>query len=259
MASIDLNADVGEYSSAGVDANIVEQQLRRDTALMPYISSANIACGAHAGDIITMRETVRIAGEHNVAIGAHPGFADRENFGRRSMQLSPDEIYQLVTSQLSQLQQVVHDEGRIITHVKPHGALYNMSAQQEDMSTAILRACADITPNVLIVGLSGSRFLQVAADQGFSVRAEAFADRRYQADGSLAPRELPNAVISSPPEAAGQALAIALGQSITTITGEQIRLRAETICLHGDSDNAASAAMQLNRLLASNGVSIGLT
>ena len=177
---IDLNCDLGEGFPTDAD-------------LMPLISSANIACGFHAGDVNTMRHTIRLALQHGVAIGAHPGFADKANFGRTMVPLTPDQVYQLIREQLVLFSNIAQEEGAVVRHIKPHGALYNAAAQSQEWASAIAKAVYDFDPNLILFGLSGSVSIQAAHALGLQTANEVFADRTYQADGTLTPRNLPNA------------------------------------------------------------------
>ncbi len=220
MNEIDLNADLGE--GCGDDA-----------ALMGIVTSANIACGAHAGDEETMRETVRLAQRNGVAVGAHPSFPDRENFGRIDMQRAPHEIYEDVRSQIEALAEIAREEGATLHHVKAHGALYNLAARDVAVADAISRAVADVSTSLLVYGLAGGRQIESARAHGLRTAGEGFADRRYMSDGSLVPRARPDALIDDEEEAVQQAL---------TIVDEN---RAETICLHGDAPHAIAFARRI--------------
>jgi len=228
--TIDLNCDVGELADAGHEA-----------ALMEHITSANIACGGHAGDEQTMERTVRLALERGVRIGAHPGYPDRENFGRLEMELSAEEIERTVLEQIERLEQVARRAGAAIVHVKPHGALYNVAARDEAVARAIGAAVARWNPRVPLFGLAGSRSLEVWGGMGLEAVAEGFADRRYEADGSLRSRRLPGALITDPGEAAAQAVRLAREG------------RAQTICVHGDTPGAVAILRACREALAAAG------
>jgi 5-oxoprolinase (ATP-hydrolysing) subunit A len=227
MTYIDLNCDMGE----GMDT---------DAAIMPFISSANIACGYHAGNQDTMVRTVTLALEHQVAVGAHPGFADKENFGRTEQHLSDTALYDLVAAQLHIMQAVCRATGAVMHHVKPHGALYNMAAKTPEMARIIAKAVKDTDPALCLYGLSNSWLIKAAT--GLKTRSEVFADRTYQPDGSLTPRNLPNAMIESEEQALQQVLQMVNQQQVTTVDGQIIPLTAETICLHGDGAHAVAFA-----------------
>lgn len=226
---IDLNFDLGE----GMD---------NDEAIMPYITSANIACGFHAGDEQTMRETLRLAKRFGVNAGAHPSWNDRENFGRKEMSVSPDEVETLVFEQIQILAAIAKEEGVTLTHVKPHGALYNQAAKDVELASVIARAVKTVSVDLILVGLAGSRSIEAGREMGLRVAAEGFPDRGYNADGSLMSRLLPGALIESPEEVARHAVELIQ-------TG-----RMDTLCLHGDHPNAAENAKILREVLEQNGI-----
>lgn len=236
--NIDLNCDLGE--GAGHDAE-----------LMPLITSANIACGAHAGDEATMRATVALAMQHGVAIGAHPGFADRENFGRRELALGPDQIHELVQGQLRKLRALGP-----VRHVKPHGALYNLAAHDAGVARAIVDAVYETDQSLILFGLAGSQVIAVAEACGLPVASEVFADRTYQADGSLTPRSQPNALIADEAVAVAQALRMVREGKVRATDGTDVLIRADTICVHGDGPSPVAFARRLREAFA--GAGIGL-
>lgn len=240
---IDLNCDMGE--GFGTDA-----------AMMPFISSANIACGYHAGDEDTMKETIRATMEHGVQIGAHPSFFDRENFGRKEMSLPVAEIYDLVSAQMKLLNAATNYFGTKINHVKPHGALYNMSASDPFIAEAIANAIRDFDPRLILFGLSGSHSISRAEIIGLKTANEVFADRTYRDDGSLTPRSQPGALIEDADIAVQQALQMIKEKSVTTITGKKIPVAAETICIHGDGKYAVVFAKRLHEELVRAGIKI---
>lgn len=229
MIKIDLNCDMGE----GMDT---------DAAIMPFINSANIACSYHAGDKDTMIRTATLALQHHVNIGAHPGFADKENFGRKEQQLSETALYDLITSQLYDLQQVCDTLGTKLYHVKPHGALYNMAAKDETMSRIIAQAIKDTDPSLCLFGLSNSWLIKAAVAAGLKTASEVFADRTYQEDGSLTPRTQPNAMIETEEASLQQVIQMVTKQQVTTVNGKTISITADTICLHGDGAHAVTFA-----------------
>jgi UPF0271 protein len=240
--TIDLNADVGE--GVGDDAE-----------LMPWITSANIACGAHAGDDGTMRAAVELACAHGVAIGAHPGFADPVHFGRREQAITPAEASELVVRQVRRLEGIARAAGARVSHVKLHGALYNQAARDADLAGAILAGLWSGPDRPAVVTLAGSVMERVARALGAgSVVAEAFADRRYEPDGSLTPRSLPDAVIADEEAALEQVLRLVREAVVRTRDGAELRLRAGTICLHGDGLRAVPLARLLRKELAAAGV-----
>lgn len=243
MQRIDINCDMGE----GMD---------NDAALMPYISSANIACGYHAGNKETMQQTVSLACNHGVAIGAHVSFLDKENFGRKEMDLSPDAVYDLVQQQLLLLQQIVKTHGASIKHVKPHGALYNMSARDGQLANIIARAVFDFDPSLVLVGLSGSHSIKEANKLKLQTASEVFADRRYEENGSLRSRSLPGALLEDANDVAKQVLQMVNKKTVTAITGKEVPVTAETICIHGDGEHALEFAQTIYENLKSHSIEI---
>lgn len=232
---IELNADIGEGWN--------------DAGLMPYVGRVSIACGGHTGDVQSMATALRLAAEHGVAVGAHPSYPDRAHFGRRMMAATGDEIVAWVTQQTETLAEVAARMGLRLAHVKPHGALYNVAARDIEVAQAIVRAVAAFDPTLQLVGLSGSRLVAAAEAAGLPVLHEAFADRRYHADGRLVSRETPGAVQAHPEQAARQALALALGKPIETLEGASLVVRADTLCLHSDTPDAQNIACAVHRAL----------
>jgi UPF0271 protein len=245
MSAIDLNCDCGE--SFGV------WDLGDDDALLAAVTSANVACGAHAGDPQVMRKTVRLARERGVAVGAHPGYPDLHGFGRRPMALSAEEVENSVLAQIGALAAICRAEGVTIRHVKAHGALYNEAAREPALAEAIARAVATFDPVLILVGLAGSALLDAGRAAGLWVVGEAFADRAYEADGSLRTRTLPGALIHEPEQCLAQALQIVQGQ-VTSHNGTHIAVDAATICIHGDSRAAATRAAFVRKGLEQAGV-----
>ncbi|WP_308423933.1 5-oxoprolinase subunit PxpA [Franconibacter daqui] len=229
---IDLNADLGEGCGD-------------DGALMPLISSANIACGFHAGDAQTMRESVRLALAHHVAIGAHPSFPDRENFGRTAMQLPPETVYAQTLYQAGALAAIARAEGGVMKHVKPHGMLYNQAAREPLLADAIARAVKALDANLILVGLAGSELIRAGAHYGLATREEVFADRGYLADGSLVPRSEPGALIEDDDEAVARTLDMVLNGRVRSREGGFAKVNAQTVCLHGDGAHALAFARRL--------------
>jgi UPF0271 protein len=225
---IELNADVGE----GCD----------DASLMPYLNRVSIACGGHAGDAASMAAALRLAADYGVAVGAHPSYPDRVEFGRRELAASAEEIAAWVTQQTESLAEQAAQLGLRLAHVKPHGALYNVAAREASVARAIARAVAALDPALILVGLAGSQLIGAGQAAGLEVLNEAFADRRYQSDGRLVSRETSGALIVDPRLAAAQAAALAHGQVIGTLGGGRIRVQADTICLHGDTPDALNIA-----------------
>ena len=237
---VDLNCDMGEG-------------MPNDASIMPFISSANIACGFHAGNERIMQQTIELAMRYNVAIGAHPSFPDKENFGRTNMQLTPVKVYNIVKQQIEILAEIVVKNKTRLHHVKPHGALYNMAAKDEELATAICTAITATDAFLLLYALSGSKLIDVARGMGLRAYDEVFADRTYQSDGSLTPRSQPNALLVSEEAVTQQVLQILQQQNVTTVDGKIIPLKAETICIHGDGEHAAAFAKTIHHaLLAKN-------
>ena len=243
MLHIDLNCDLGE--GAG-----------RDAELMPLITSANIACGAHAGDEATMRATVALALQHGVAIGAHPGCADRENFGRRELALTSKEVHALVLRQIHELQAIVRPAGARLAHVKPHGALYTMSARDAGLAGAIAAAIYEADPRLVLVGLAGSRLIEAGVAAGLSTASEVFADRTYQVDGSLTPRDRPDALITDANVAVAQVLRTVRDGTVRATDGSEVMIKADTVCLHGDGPHAVEFARAVRQGLAAAGIEV---
>lgn len=223
--------------------------MNTDAAIMPFISSANIACGYHAGNLSIMKQTIELAMQHKTAIGAHPGFNDKENFGRMDVYLSSTELYQLVYDQVNMLQLLCRQEGVIIHHVKPHGALYNMAAKNKEMAQTIAQVIFDIDPGLILYGLSGSFLISEAKKLNLKTASEVFADRTYQNDGSLTPRSQPNALIANVKQSLNQVLQLVQHQNVNTVTGHIINLQADTICLHGDGGHAVEFATNIYQQL----------
>lgn len=229
---IDLNADLGEGCA-------------NDDALMPLITSANIACGFHAGDAQTMRQSVLLALKNGVAIGAHPSFPDRENFGRTAMQLPPDVVYAQMLYQIGALAAIARAEGGALTHVKPHGMLYNQAAKEPLLADAIARAVYSVEPSLVLVGLAGSELIRAGVNLGLTTREEVFADRGYLADGSLVPRSEPGALIHDEDEAVARTLEMVLNHRVMSRDGAWAEVNAQTVCLHGDGPQALAFARRL--------------
>lgn len=230
--NIDLNADLGEGCA-------------NDHALLQLVSSANIACGFHAGDAQTMRQSVRWAMEYGVAIGAHPSFPDRENFGRTAMQLPPETVYAQVVYQLGALAAIVKAEGGVMQHVKPHGMLYNQAAVDSQLADVIARAVKAVDSSLRLVGLAGSELISAGQRAGLVTRQEVFADRRYQSDGTLVPRSQPDALIESDELALSQTLAMVQRHQVQARDGRWVSVQADSVCVHGDGAHALSFARRL--------------
>jgi 5-oxoprolinase (ATP-hydrolysing) subunit A len=248
MKSIDLNCDMGEIAEMIADGT--------QEALMRSITSANIACGGHAGDAQTMKATIEQALRHNVAVGAHPGYPDRENFGRLELKMAPQEVAASVFEQCEALAKVAERCGANVVHVKPHGALYNQAVKNRELARAIADGVARWRRDVVLVGLAGSPMLDVFREAGFAVAAEAFADRRYEPDGTLRSRKFEDALIRDPGQAAKQALGMVERGLVTANDGSSVALRAETICIHGDTPGATKIAAEVARTLRGAGIEL---
>jgi UPF0271 protein len=245
---IDLNSDLGESFGAW--------PMGQDEALMPVISSANVACGFHAGDPGVMRRTVELATRFGVAIGAHPGFPDLVGFGRRDMHCSPREIEDFVVYQVGALAAVAAAQGARLQHVKAHGALYNMACVDADMAAAIARATAAVDRSLILFGLPGSALLEAGRREGLRVAAEVFADRAYLASGALVPRSRPGSVIHDHEHVAARAVRMVRERVVVAIDDALVPLEADTICVHGDTPGAATLARNIRTALEANGVTI---
>jgi UPF0271 protein len=248
MMTIDLNSDLGE--------SFGPWRMGQDEALMPSITSANIACGFHAGDPTVMRRTIGLAKQHGVAVGAHPGFPDLAGFGRRDMHISTGEVEDLVLYQVAALAGVAAAEGVRLQHVKAHGALYNMAARDAALAGAIARAVAAFDPTLILLGLPNSPLLTEGEKAGLRVAAEIFADRTYEADGSLTSRRIAGSVIHDPAHVVARAVAMVTTGRVTATNGAIIRLSAQTLCLHGDTPGAADLAKRVRAELESAGVRV---
>jgi len=243
---VDLNCDLGELPGDAARA--------LDRRMMEVVTSINVACGAHAGDAETMRATVRAARDAGVGIGAHPGFADREGFGRRELDLPLAEIDALIRVQVEALQAIAAAEGVAVRHVKAHGALYNMAARDRTLADAVARAVAACDPGLAFLGLPGSPLVDAGRDAGLTVVPEVFADRAYQANGALVPRTEAGAVIHDPEVAVARAVGMVRDGVVTAIDGTRVTLTAGTICVHGDTPGADAIARQLRDGLEGAGV-----
>jgi UPF0271 protein len=248
VKSIDLNADLGESFGAW--------RMGDDAGVMPWITSANIACGFHAGDPETMRRTVALCIEHGVAIGAHPSLPDLQGFGRREMRISSDEVYAQTLYQIGALHALAKACGGTLHHVKPHGALYNMAGRDAGLAHAIACAVRDFDPTLILVGLAGSALVEAGRNAGLPVLGEGFCDRRYRSDGSLAPRSEAGAVIDDPDAAVAQAVSIATRSEAATSDGGKVSVVADTLCIHGDRADPAAFAKALRFALEYAGLKI---
>jgi len=240
---IDLNADLGE----GGDS---------DRALLQLVSSANIACGFHASDAQTMLQSVRWAKAFGVAIGAHPSFPDRENFGRTAMQLPPETVYAQLIYQIGALKSLAESEGERLAHVKPHGMLYNQAAADATLADAIARAVKAIDADLILIGLAGSESIRAAAHHGLRTREEVFADRGYLSSGALVPRSQPGAMIEEEARAIQQTLTMVKEGRVESISGEWVAVNAQTVCLHGDGAHALLFAQRLRDVFAAEQITV---
>lgn len=245
MTRIDLNSDMGERETAEGRAI--------DAALMPLITSVNIACGGHAGTPALMRRTAQLAAQHGIAIGAHPGLPDPDHFGRVERIMVPDEIERLVVRQLDTLAEVLDRDGLTFTHVKPHGALYNRAARASEIALAVVRAVQAVDHRLLLYALAGSELVKAARAAGLAVVNEAFVDRAYRADGSLVPRSENGAVLETE-EAVRRQLHQLLKGSVTAIDGATVALQADSLCLHSDTPKAVAFAQMIRQELEAAGI-----
>ena len=240
---IDLNADLGEGAGS-------------DEELLQLVSSANIACGWHAGDAVTMRQCVRWAIDNQVAIGAHPSFPDRANFGRSTMHLPPEEIVAGVLYQIGALAAIVKGEGGTLAHVKPHGALYNQAVKDPELAAAIVDAVRRFDPGLRFFGLAGSGMISAAERAGLKPVEEVFADRGYMPDGSLVPRSQPGALIEDEEQSLAQTLSLVRDHQVRAIDGSLIAVNAQTVCLHGDGAHALAFARRIRSTLEREGIAV---
>ena len=250
MLKIDLNCDIGESTS------LRPYSIDYDISLLPYFSSINLACGHHAGDSETIIHLVKEAAALNISIGAHPSFPDRENFGRKEMVLAEKELYRIVYEQIVFVASLALSQGARLQHVKPHGALYNMSARDHRMAFIICSAVQAYDEDLIIYGLAGSEVIKVANSMGMRCCNEVFADRRYSDDGTLVPRSEPDAVIDDPVQALEQARQMAIYRTVQSVTGKTIFLNTETICIHSDGKYALKFAKTVNEALRQHGIII---
>lgn len=243
MITVDLNCDMGE--GIGNDADI-----------MPYISSTNIACGFHAGDYATIAQTTRLALKHGVSIGAHPAYPDKQNFGRTAMNFSARQVYEMILYQVGAVEAIVRSLGGTLRHIKPHGALYNVAAINKELGLSIASAVKDFNPALVLIGLANSKLLEAARNIGLVFKHEVFADRTYQDDGTLTSRTQPNALITNEEECLRQVLRMIKDGTVKSVSGKVIPIEANTICLHGDGENAVAFAKLLNTRLRADGMKI---
>lgn len=245
---IDLNADVGESFGNYI--------IGEDDALFKVITSANIACGFHAGDFTVMNKSIQVAKENHLSIGAHPGYPDIQGFGRRSISMSPNEIYEMVVYQVGALQAFCHIHNVALSHVKPHGALYNTSADDEKTANAIAKAVFDTVPNAILFGLCNSELLKAGKSIGLKTAGEAFADRKYEASGRLVHRSQSDALLTEFDDIMLQVENIVMKKQVVTSSGKIISINADTLCFHGDGNNVAETVQKVRKKLEAKNVKV---
>jgi UPF0271 protein len=248
MYKVDLNSDLGESFGA--------YTIGLDSAVIAHVSSANVACGYHAGDPLVMDKTVAAAKEAGVAVGAHPGYPDLMGFGRRNLACSPAEVKAYIQYQMGALMAFTTAHGIRLQHCKPHGALYNMAAKDMDLALAIAEGIASVDRDVILLGLAGSKMLEAGKQVGLRVASEVFADRAYMPDGSLVPRSKPGAVIHNKDEAIARTIRMVLEGTVTAITGEEVAIDAHSICVHGDNPSAVEFVRTIRAHLEAQGIAI---
>ena len=248
MARIDLNCDMGESFGA--------YSMGNDIAILDFVNSANIACGFHAGDPATIHKTIKAALGKGVAVGAHPGLPDLQGFGRRTMAISASEAYDMVIYQIGAVAGFAQALGGRLGHVKAHGALYTMAAKDQRLANVIAKAVHDFDPRLILFGLAGSAMIEAAEDVGLRAANEVFADRTYQDDGSLTPRSQPNAMIEDEEQSVAQVKRMVTEGVVRSVDGNDVRVRADTLCIHGDQPNALAFARRLRTELEHAGVEV---
>ena len=248
MLKVDLNSDLGE--------SFGNYKLGCDAEVLKYVTSANIACGFHAGDPTVMRETVKLALVNGTALGAHPGLPDLQGFGRRNMAITPKEAYDITVYQIGALYAFAKAEGACLQHVKAHGALYNMAAKDKKLAEALAEAVYAVNPEMVLFGLAGSEMIIAAEKLGIKTANEVFADRSYQQDGSLTPRNMAGAMITEESVALAQVMKMVIDGRVATLAGEEITLKADTICVHGDGAKAIEFTKKIRSSLLEAGVDV---
>lgn len=241
MYFVDLNSDLGEGAAF-------------DSQIIPLITSANIACGFHAGDSNIMNSTVKLCKANSVSFGAHPGYPDKENFGRTAMNLTPDEVYNVTLCQFGALSAFAKANGVRLCHVKPHGAMYNSAAKDFDLALAIANAVKDFDETLILLALSGSKMIDAAKAVGIKYASEVFADRAYEADGSLRKRTLDGSMITDENEAISRVIRMIKEGKVTAYTGEDVPIEAHSVCVHGDGEKALDFVRALNKAFAENDI-----
>lgn len=248
MYKVDLNCDLGE--------SFGPYKIGMDEEILKFITSANIACGFHAGDPAVMRKTVKLALENGASIGAHPGLPDLVGFGRRNISVSPQDVYDMVVYQVGALSAFVKAEGGKMQHVKPHGALYNMVAKDQGLSQAVANAIYKVDSELILFGLSGSQLIKAGEDAGLRTASEVFSDRTYQKDGSLTPRTSSDALITNSEDAIKQVIKMVIEEKVHCQQGFDIPIKADTICIHGDGVHALTFAQEINKQLKAYNISV---
>ncbi|KXH86719.1 5-oxoprolinase subunit PxpA [Sporosarcina sp. HYO08] len=248
MVQVDLNCDLGE--------SFGRYQLGEQREILQYVTSANVACGFHAGDPTVMRETVKLAIEYGVKIGAHPGLPDLNGFGRRNMAITPQEGYDMVVYQIGALQAFLTIHNEEMQHVKPHGALYQMASQDRELAEAIAQAVYDVSPSLVLFGLSGSELTKAGEKIGLRTAHEVFADRTYQSDGSLTSRSQADALITDQEQAVSQVIKMVTERKVTSRQQTEVSLQADTVCIHGDGEHAVEFAKYIYETLTKNNISV---
>jgi UPF0271 protein len=246
---IDLNGDVGERPAERTGGH-------PDSGLMPHLTSANVACGFHAGDPGMMRDTIALAINHGVAVGAHPGFPDPEGFGRRELQFSPADVEDFVAFQVGTLAGIAASQGVRLQHVKPHGALFNMAARDAALADAVARGTRTIDAGLILFGLPHSQLIEAGTRAGLRTAAEGFADRAYLPDGSLVPRREPGAVIVDAADVISRVIRMARDRMVSAVDGSDVPVTVDTICVHGDTPGAADLAARIRAALTREGVEL---
>lgn len=248
MYKIDLNCDLGESFGA--------YTIGADSVVIPHISSANVACGYHAGDAVVMRKTVELCSENNVSVGAHPGFPDLAGFGRRNLAASPDEVYAYTLYQIGALDAFCRANGVSLQHVKPHGAMYNMAGKDNELAKAIVNAIYDYNKELILLGLSGSCMIKAAEEKGLPFACEVFADRAYEADGSLRARGKEGSMITDTDEAIARVIKMITKHSVMAYSGEEIEINAHSVCVHGDGAKAIEFVKALQKAFSENDIEV---
>lgn len=248
MYFVDLNCDLGE--------SFGNYKCGMDEEVIPFISSANVACGFHASDPLVMMKTVALAKKNHAAVGAHPGYPDLVGFGRRNLAASPAEVKAMVQYQVGALQAIARAQGVQVCHVKPHGAMYNMAGKDEKLAEAICEAIYEVDPSLILLGLSGSEMLKAAERIGLRAAKEVFADRAYEEDGSLVARSKPGAMITDEDEAIQRVVRMIKEGKVTAISGKDIEVQADSICVHGDGEKALAFVEKIRKALVREGVQI---